>query len=170
MTTSNTPIPEGFHTVTPSIVCRDAAKAIEFYKTALGAEERMRMNSPDGKVMHSELRIGNSVIFVTDEFPDMGTGCAMKSPQTLGASTASLNIYVEDVDTAFATAVSHGVKVTMPVSDMFWGDRFGSFTDPFGHTWSISTHKEDLTQHEIEERAQSFFASMKEMMAQKKTA
>ena len=155
-------IPDGFRTVTPSLVVRGAAQAIDFYKRALGAEEIMRMAGPDGKIGHAELRIGDSIIFLTDENPEMGN----KAPQTLGGTTSSLYLYVPDVDTAFKQAVDAGGKSTMPVTDMFWGDRFGSFVDPFGHTWGLSTHVEDLSEKETEERAKAFYASM----AQKKTA
>jgi PhnB protein len=155
-------IPQEFHTVTPSLTVRSAAQAIEFYKKALGAEERMRMASPDGKIMHAELKIGDSIIFLNDESPEMGC----RSPQSLGGTAGSLYLYVKDVDKAFQQAVDAGGKSTMPVSDMFWGDRFGSFVDPFGHTWGLSTHVEDLSEPEIEERAKAFYAQM----AQKKTA
>jgi len=163
MTASSSPVPKGFHTVTPSLIVRGAAEAIEFYKKALGAEELMRMTGPDGKIGHAELKIGDSVIFLSDEFPNMGVA---KSPQTLGGCTGTLNLYVPDVDSAFKQAISAGGKTTMPVADMFWGDRYGTFIDPFGHHWGIGTHKEDLSLQEIEERAKAFYASM----AQKKTA
>ena len=163
MPTSAKPIPEGFHTVTPSLVVQDAARAIDFYKKALNAQEISRMAGPDGKIMHAELKIGDSIIFLSDEFPGMG---ATKSPQTLGGCTGSLNIYVNNVDDVFKQAISAGGKESMPVADMFWGDRYGSFTDPFGHVWGVGTHKEDLTAKEVEQRAKDFFASM----AQRKTA
>jgi uncharacterized glyoxalase superfamily protein PhnB len=163
MANSTSAIPQGFHTVTPALVVRGAAEAIEFYKKALGAEELSRMASPDGKIGHAELKIGDSIIFVSDEFPNMGV---TKSPQTAGACTATLHLYVPDVDASFNQAIQAGGKVTMPVADMFWGDRFGSFSDPFGHHWGILTHKEDLSAEELEQRAQDFYASM----AQKKTA
>lgn len=162
MPTSPKPIPEGFHTITPALVVRDAAKAIDFYKKALGAQELMRMPSPDGKILHAELKIGDSIIFLSDEMPQS----PVKAPQTLGGSTGVLNIYVEDVDKTFKQAVDAGGKVTMPVADQFWGDRYGSVVDPFGHAWGIGTHKEDLSPHQIEERAKTFFAQM----AQRKTA
>ena len=162
MTRSTKPIPEGFHTITPSLVVNDAAKAIEFYKKALGAQERMRMALPDGRISHAELRIGNSVIFLSDELPNMGS----KSPQTAGTTTGSLYLYVEDVDKDFKRAVDAGGKASMPVTDMFWGDRFGAFVDPFGHTWGLGTHTEDLSEKEIEERAKDFYAQM----AQRKSA
>ncbi len=122
------------------------------------------MSSPDGKIGHAELKIGDSIIFLADEFP--GPGCA-KAPQTVGACTSTLNLYVPDVDAAFKKAIAAGGKETMPVADMFWGDRYGTFTDPFGHTWGIATRKEDLSKEEIEKRAQAFWASMQ---AQRKTA
>jgi len=164
MPNSPKPIPQGFHTVTPSLVVRDAAKAIEFYKKALGAQERMRMAGPDGKIVHAELQIGDSIIFLSDEMPQ----APVKSPQTVGASTAVLNLYVEDVDSAFKRAVDAGGKVTMPLADQFWGDRYGSLVDPFGHAWGIGMHKEDLTADQIEKRAQDFFAQMAQ--SQRKTA
>jgi PhnB protein len=164
MTASAKPIPKGFHTVTPSLVVRNAAQAIEFYKKALGAEELMRMATPTGKIGHAELKIGDSIIFVTDESPEMGT----KSPQTLGGTAASLYLYVEDVDKAFQRAIEAGGKTAMPVADMFWGDRFGSIADPYGHTWGLSTHTQDLTEQEIEKAAKDFYAQMAQQ--HKKTA
>ncbi len=158
MTKAVKPVPEGFHTVTPHLVIRGAAEAIEFYKKALGAQELSRMSSPDGKIGHAELKIGDSIIFLADEFPGPG-GCA-KSPQTVGACTATLNLYVPDVDAAFKKALAAGAKETMPVADMFWGDRYGTFTDPFGHTWGIATHTRDLSKQEVEEGAKAFWASM----------
>ncbi|HEY1937372.1 MAG TPA: VOC family protein [Candidatus Angelobacter sp.] len=163
MTTSAKPIPEGFHTITPGLVIRDAAKAIEFYKKALGAQELVRMPGPDGKIMHAELKIGDSVIFISDEMPNPGN---VKSPQSLGGCTGTLNVYVPNVDETFKQAVAAGGKEAMPVADQFWGDRYGSFVDPFGYSWGVGTHKEDLNPQEMRERAQAFFASM----AQKKTA
>jgi len=162
MTRSTQPIPAGFHTITPSLTVRDAAQAIDFYKKALGAEERMRMAGPDGKITHAELKIGNSVIFLNDEVP--AWGC--KSPQTLGGSPSGFYLYVEDVDSAFKRATGAGGKETMPVTDMFWGDRMGNFSDPYGYTWTLATHTQDLTEREMEEGAKEFYAQM----AQKKTA
>lgn len=150
-------IPEGFHTITPQLTVRDASRAIEFYKRAFGAEEMMRMPAPDGKsIMHAELKIGDSIIFLSDEFPDMGC----RSPQSLGGVAGSLHIYVEDVDAAFARAVAAGAQVRMPVADMFWGDRYAKIADPFGHEWGVATRKEDLTPDEIRKRADVFFAKM----------
>jgi len=162
VTTAKTPIPQGFHSVTPSLVVRNAAQAIDFYKKALGAKELMRMPAPDGKIVHAELQIGDSIIFLSDESP-MGTS---KAPQTLGGCTGTLNLYVEDVDRTFQRAIDAGGKTTMPVADMFWGDRYGTFVDPFGHSWGVGTHKEDVSEQEMEKRSKDFFAQM----AQKKTA
>ncbi|HEX4604942.1 MAG TPA: VOC family protein [Candidatus Angelobacter sp.] len=163
MTKSVKPIPEGFHSVMPGLVVRDAAKAIEFYKKALGAQELSRLPGPDGKIMHAELKIGDSVIFISDEMPNPGN---IKSPQTLGGCTGNLNIYVPNVDDLFKQAIAAGGKESMAVADQFWGDRYGSFIDPFGYSWGVATHKEDLSPKEVGERAQAFFASMN----QRKTA
>jgi PhnB protein len=162
MAPAKKPIPDGFHSVTPSLVVRDAAKAIEFYKRALGAQELVRMPGPDGKIMHAEIKIGDSIIFLGEENPQMGA----KSPQTLGGCTGTLSIYVPNVDDVFKQAVAAGGKETMPVADQFWGDRYGTFVDPFGYSWGIATHKEDLNPQEMQDRMQKFFASM----AQRKTA
>ena len=160
MTQAKSPIPEGLHTVTPHLVVRNAAQAIEFYKKAFGAEERSRFEMPGGAIGHAELKIGNSVIFLADEMPGPG---GSQSPQSVGGSTCTLNIYVEDVDKLFNQAVNAGGKSLMPVEDMFWGDRYGTLSDPFGHVWSIATHKEDLTSQEIGQRAQEFFSKMQSM-------
>jgi PhnB protein len=164
MKAAQTHIPKGYHTVTPSLTVRHAAQAIEFYKKALGAEELMRMPNPDGTIGHAELKIGDSIVFLSDEFPNMGS----KSPQTLGAATGGLYLYIEDVDKAFQRAIDAGGKVKMPVADMFWGDRNGQFTDPYGHTWTLSTHTKDMTEQEIEKGVKEFHAQMAQ--AQKKTA
>lgn len=163
MAKSSQPIPEGFHTVTASLIVRDANRAIDFYKKALGAEELVRMPGPDGKIMHAELKIGDSIIFLSDESPQM---VHVKSPQSLGGCSGSLNIYVPNVDELFRQAIAAGGKESMPVADQFWGDRYGSFIDPFGHVWGIGTHKEDLSADEMRQRAEEFFTSM----AKKKTA
>jgi PhnB protein len=163
MAVSAKPIPEGFHTVTPALVVRDAVKAIDFYKKAFGAQELVRMPSPDGKIMHAELKIGDSIIFLSDEMPMPGS---VKSPQSLGGSTCTLNVYVPNVDDVFKQAIAAGGKESMPVADQFWGDRYGTLVDPFGYSWGIATHKEDLSPAEMRERSQQFFARM----AQQKTA
>jgi PhnB protein len=156
------PIPDGYHTLTPFLTIRDAARAIEFYKAAFGAEERGVMKAPDGKVMHAELKIGDSIVMLSDEFPDFGS----ISPQALGGSASGLHIYLDNVDAAFDRAVKAGAQVEMPVMDQFWGDRYGRLKDPFGHKWSIATHVKDMTPEEMNQ-------SMKDAMAQmqqKKTA
>ncbi len=154
MAGSAKPIPDGYHTITPHLVARDANAAIEFYKRALGAEELCRMPGPDGKkVMHSELKIGDSTIFVCDEFPDHGA----VSPQALNGSAVTMHLYVEDADKAYKQAVEAGATGTMEPQDMFWGDRYGSFDDPFGHKWAVATHKEDLTPEDMQQRAAATF-------------
>ncbi len=149
------PIPDGFHTITPHLVIDGASKALEFYKQAFGAEEIRRMPGPDGKeLMHAELRIGDSIIMLADEFPEMGL--PNRSPKALGNTSVTIHLYVNDVDAAVARAQKAGAKVTMPVSDMFWGDRYGQVTDPFGHLWSLATHVKDLTPEQIAKAAASF--------------
>ncbi|MBI5118969.1 VOC family protein [Candidatus Poribacteria bacterium] len=151
------PIPVGYHTITPFLVVKDVGRAIEFYKRAFGAEEIMRMNAPDGQsVMHAELKMADSRFFLGCECPE---GMS-HSPQSLGGTAVSLYLYVEDVDTAFDRAVKAGAEVRMPITDMFWGDRYGKVADPFGHEWDLATHKEDLTPEQIRERAEEFFAQM----------
>lgn len=154
MSKSAKPVPEGFHTLTPSLVVKGGREAIEFYKRVFGAQEIACMPGPDGKgVMHGELKIGDSHLFVCDEFPDMGN----KSPKSLGGTSSSIHVYVPDVDAVFERAVKAGATVTMPVSDMFWGDRYGKFHDPFGHDWAVACRVEDLTPEEIKERSEAFF-------------
>jgi uncharacterized glyoxalase superfamily protein PhnB len=144
--------------IVPHLTVRSGADAIEFYKRAFGAQELARNPGPDGKgVMHAAIRIAGSVVFLADEFP--GSGCPV-APQTLGGTTVTLNVYVEDVDALFERAVKAGAKPEMPPADMFWGDRYSQVTDPFGHRWALVTHKEDLTPEEIGKRAQAFFAQM----------
>ncbi|HTU42309.1 MAG TPA: VOC family protein [Candidatus Aquilonibacter sp.] len=150
------PIPEGYHTLTPHMTVRDAARAIEFYKQAFGAIEKGVMKGPDGKVMHAELRIGDSIFMLADEFPEFGS----MSPQSTGGSGMGLHIYTEDVDSAFNRAVKAGAAVEMPVTDMFWGDRYGKLADPFGHKWSIATHKRDVSMEEMAEAQKEFMSQM----------
>src|SRR5262245_2117067 len=142
------PIPEGYHTVTPYLICKGAAQAIDFYKKAFGATELFRLADPSGKIGHAEIKIGDSIIMLADEHPDMG----YVGPQTLGGSSVGMMIYVEDVDARFAQAVAAGGKEQRPVKDQFYGDRTGTLIDPFGHLWTIGTHKEDLTPEEINRR------------------
>jgi len=150
------PIPEGFHTLTPHIVVKGADKAIEFYKKAFGAKEVGRMPGPDGAtIMHADIIIGDSHLMLVDEFPEMG--CL--SPQSTGGSPVTIHIYVEDVDTFFKQAINAGAQEKIPLTDMFWGDRYGMIADPFGHSWSIATHKEDLTAEEMKERSKSAFGA-----------
>ncbi|MGH7233720.1 MAG: VOC family protein [Nitrospiraceae bacterium] len=157
MTTHVKPIPADYHTITPALSVRGGIEALEFYKRAFGAKERMRFPGPDGKsLMHAELKIGDSILMLGDEQPDMGC----RGPQSLGGTTVSLYLYVEDVDKSFSQAVSAGAKPLMPVADMFWGDRMGKVADPFGHEWTLSTHKEDVTPEEARKRGEAFFREM----------
>ena len=150
------PVPDGYHTVTPHLVIRGAAAALEFYKKAFGAEEVCRMPMPDGKtLMHAEIKIGDSHLFLCDECPGMN-----RSPQSLGGCCTTINLYVPDADAVFNRAVTAGAIVQMPLADMFWGDRYGKLVDPFGHEWSVATHKEDLSPEEMGKRAQEAFANM----------
>ncbi len=152
-------IPEGFHSVTPMILFKDARKAMDFYKRAFGAQERLAMPGPDGKgVMHAEVLIGASIVMMGEENPQQ----PCKSAETVGASPVSFYIYLENVDEAFATAVAAGAHSLMPVQKMFWGDRVGTVLDPFGYTWMLATHVKDLTPQEMQEGAQAAFARMGE--------
>ncbi|MFQ5700523.1 MAG: VOC family protein [Acidobacteriota bacterium] len=147
------PIPEGFHTITPHLTIPDASAAIEFYKKAFGAEEIFRMPSPDGKIMHAEIRIGDSPIMLNDEMPDYGC----RGPKMIGGSPVTIHLYVTDADAFMKRAEEAGAKVEMPLQDQFWGDRYGKIEDPFGHKWSIATHIEDPTPEQVAERAKKFF-------------
>ena len=147
-------IPPGYHTVTPYLIVNNAAKAIEFYKKAFGATELMRFPGPNDSVMHAEVKIGDSPVMLADEMPDQGH----VGPQSLGGTSVSLMMYVDDVDARFAQAVAAGATVKRPVADQFYGDRVGVLADPFGHIWSLGTHKEDLSAEEIHKR----MANMKE--------
>jgi len=147
------PIPDGYHTATPYLIVNGAAQALEFYKKAFGATEMMRFPGPGGKVMHAEIKIGDSPIMLADEAPEMGA----RSPKTIGGTPVSLLLYVEDVDAWASKAVAAGAKVQRPVQDQFYGDRTGTFEDPFGHVWSIATHKEDVSLEEMQKRAESAF-------------
>lgn len=153
------PVPDGYHTLTPFLSVRDAARAIEFYKEAFGATERGVNKGPDGKVMHAELMIGDSIIMLGDEFPEFG----VLSPQTIGGSGMGLHIYLDGVDAAFDRAVKAGAEVEMPVADQFWGDRYGKLKDPFGHKWSIGTHIKDLSMDEMKQGMEEACAKMEEM-------
>lgn len=150
------PIPEGYHSLTPGLVVDNAAEAIEFYKRAFGARELSRMSSADGRqIWHAELQIGDSRLMLGDEFPEMSD---TRAPKSLGGTASSLHIYVEDADAAFQRAVEAGATVSMPLMDAFWGDRYGRVTDPFGHVWGILTHQEDVSEEEMQRRAQALAA------------
>ena len=151
MAPSVKPIPEGFHSVTPYLVVSDAARAIEFYKRAFGAQEVMRMNTPQGKVFHAEIKIGDSMVML-GEPPPHGD---LRSPETLHGSTVSMMLYLEDVDATFEQAVSAGAKAAQALTDMFWGDRHGRVVDPFGHSWSLSQHVEDVSPEEMARRSEA---------------
>lgn len=142
------PIPEGYHSITPYLIVKDAAAAIDFYKQSFGAVEMLRMPKPDGRVGHAELKIGDSVIMLADEFPEMNT----VGPKTLGNSPVGILLYVDDVDQVFAQALSLGATVNKPLADQFYGDRTATVIDPFGHKWTIATHKEDVAPEEMQRR------------------
>lgn len=146
-------VPDGNHTITAHLAVRDGSKAIEFYQKAFGAQLLFVHKMPDGKVMHASLRIGDSRLMLADEFPGMGP----KSAQTLGGSPVVLNLYVEDVDALWNQAVGAGAKVTMPLANQFWGDRYGQLVDPFGHSWALLSHVEDVAPEEMERRANELF-------------
>jgi PhnB protein len=150
------PIPEGYHSVTPYLAIDGASEAIEFYKKAFGAKERGRMDAPGGKIGHAELEIGDSVVMLSDALPQFST----RAPTELGGTTVSVFMYVEDVDAVVKQAVDAGAKVEIEVQDQFWGDRFGSVTDPFGHNWAIATHVEDVPPEEMAKRAEAAMAAM----------
>jgi PhnB protein len=150
-------IPEGYHSVTPYLIIKGASNAIEFYKKAFGAVELFRFPAPGGKIGHAEIKIGDSPIMLADEYPEMGYGYT--SPQTVGGSSVSIMIYVEDVDTTFKQAIAAGGKEQRPVKDQFYGDRTGTLEDPFGHIWHVATHKEDVSAEEMERRAKTHSAA-----------
>ncbi|KVD15790.1 VOC family protein [Burkholderia ubonensis] len=145
MSTSVKPIPEGMRTLTPHLICAGAADAIEFYRQAFNAVERVRLPGPNGKLMHACLTIGDSTLMLVDEMPEHGA----LGPKALKGTPVCLHLFVPDVDAAIAQAVAAGAKVTMPAADMFWGDRYGQVEDPFGHRWSLATHQRDLTPEQI---------------------
>ena len=151
------PIPKGYHTVTPSIFVAGAAKAIEFYKKAFGAQEVMRFPGPDGKtIMHAEIRVGDSNIMLGDEMPEQGA----RGPKTIGGTPVSFFIYGDNVDAAWKRAVDAGAKPIMPLADQFWGDRTGCLEDPFGHHWWLAQHVQDLTPEELQQAADNFFSQL----------
>ena len=153
------PIPEGYQTITAHLVLDDCAKAVEFYGRAFGAREAIRMSMPDGKIIHTEVQIGTSKLMMSDEMDAMpGRPGVYRSPKRAGLNTAALFLYVDDVDAWFERAVAAGCTVRMPVQDMFWGDRYGQVIDPFGHTWGMATHKEDVSEEELKRRQRALFS------------
>ena len=149
-------IPKGHHTVTPSLFVAGAAKAIDFYKKAFGAEELMRFPAPDGTIMHAEIRIGDSIIMLGDEMPDQGG----RGPKSIGGTPVSFFVFGENVDAAWKRAVDAGAKPIVPLADQFWGDRTGCLEDPFGHQWWLAQHIQDLTTEQLRKNAESFFSQM----------
>jgi len=149
------PVPDGYHAATPYLIVKGAAEAIEFYKRAFGATELLRMADPQGRVGHAEIKIGDSVIMLADEHPAMG----YRSPRSLGGSSVSILLYLENVDTVFERAVKTGARVLRPVTDQFYGDRSGTLEDPFGHVWTVATHVEDVPPEEMHRRAQAAMRS-----------
>lgn len=145
------PIPDGYHTITPYLYISGAAKALEFYARAFGAQELFRMPTPEGKIGHAEMKIGDSIFMLADECPQMD----VRSPKMLGGTTTGFLLYVKDVDVAFQRAVDAGATATKPLENMFWGDRMGQVADPFGHTWSLATHIEDVPPDELQRRAEA---------------
>jgi len=148
------PVPAGCHTVTPHLILRDTARALEFYKQAFGAKELSRMTGPDGSVAHAEMRIGDSIVMLGDEMPSMGA----TAPQTVGGSPVHISLMVPNVDALFDRAVKAGATVQMPLQDMFWGDRYGKLLDPFGHKWGLGMHIEDVSPKEMARRAEKEFS------------
>lgn len=155
MASTTKPVPDGYPTATPYLTIKNAARAIDFYKQAFGATETMRMSDPSGKVGHAEIRIGNSPIMLSDEYPDMGA----LSPESIGGSPVMIHLYVEDVDALANQAVAAGATLLTPVADQFYGDRGGKLADPFGHVWWIATHKEDVAPDELRKRAAALFGA-----------
>ena len=147
-------IPEGYHSVTPYLICKGAAQAMDWYKKAFGAEERVRMAGPGGVLMHGEIQIGDSMVMMADEFPEMGA----KSPASYGGTPVGICLYVNDCDAVFDRAVAAGGKVLYPLADQFYGDRSGTLLDPYGHKWTIATHKEDVSPEEMTKRQQEWMA------------
>jgi len=160
------PIPDGYRTVTPYLVVSSAAAAIDFYKRAFGAKEIARMDGPQGKIAHAEIKIGDSMIMLSDEMP----GSDAKAPQSIGGTAVSIFLYLDNVDKTFKDAVSAGAKTIMPPTDMFWGDRFGKLTDPYGHSWALATHKEDVAPAEMSRRMKEEMPKMAQQQTSKATS
>ncbi len=150
------PIPDGFHTITPALVVNNSKEAIEFYKKAFDANEIFQMSAPDGKTMHAMIKIGDSFVMMSDEFPDMG----YKSPTSIGGTAVTISLYVEDADKIFNQAVKAGAKIAMPIMDAFWGDRFGTVIDPYGHLWAIATHQKDISPDELKKASDQYYADI----------
>ena len=153
---SGTGIPKGYHTITPNLIVRGALEAIEFYQRAFGAENLGAMTGPDGKVMHAEIRVGDSIVMLSDENEAWGA----KSPMSTNGNSITLHVYVQDADAAFARAVEAGARPTMPVMDAFWGDRYGQVMDPYGHQWSIAHRQKNLSDAEIRQAAEEWMSQM----------
>jgi uncharacterized glyoxalase superfamily protein PhnB len=156
MSQSASPIPEGFHSITPHLFCENAAEALAFYERAFGAQEVGRMDGPGGKIMHAELRIGDSMLMLADAFPEYGS----RGPRALQGTPVTIHMYVEDADAVWQRAIDAGATVEMPLEDAFWGDRYGQVVDPFGHKWSIATRQREMTQQQIEEAMRSAMPGM----------
>jgi PhnB protein len=150
------PVPEGYHTITPYLAVENASEAIDFYQRAFGAQERVRMDGPGGAIMHAELQVGDSMIMLSDPFPQSST----TPPKQLGGTSVSIFAYVENIDDVYKQAIDAGASSLMEPDDMFWGDRFGSVQDPFGHSWTIATHIEDVEPEEMQRRSEEFFSQM----------
>jgi PhnB protein len=158
MATKVNPIPAGYHTATPYLTLNDCARAIDFYTKAFGAQEIMRMDGPAGKIGHAEIKIGNSILMLADEMPGGGN----RAPQSLGGTTSGIFLYVNDVDSSYKRAVDAGARGDAPPTDMFWGDRYARLTDPFGHSWAMATHKEDVAPEEMRKRMQQEMTKMEQ--------
>jgi PhnB protein len=156
MTPPIKPVPDGYHTATPTLTVDNGVRALDFYVKAFSAKKRSGVSSFEGKILHAEFQIGDSVFMLSDEFPGMGN----KSPKSLGGSSGSVWLYVPDVDAVYRTAIAAGATSVSPPTDMFWGDRFASVRDPYGHMWSIATHREDVPPAEMERRSKEFYAQM----------
>ena len=148
------PVPAGYHSITPHLVCRGAAKAIDFYKKAFGAKEQLRMSAPDGSIAHAEIAIGDSMVMLGDEAPQMGAS----APETVGGTPVHIFIYTPNVDKLYAQAIAAGATGNQPPTDMFWGDRYAKLSDPFGHKWSMATHIEDVSPKEMDKRMAAAFS------------
>jgi PhnB protein len=150
------PVPEGYHTITPYLAVDDASAAIDFYQRAFGAKERVRMPGPGDAIMHAELEIGDSLVMLSDPFPQAST----RTPKELGGTSVNIFVYVDNIDELYKQAIDAGASSLMEPDDMFWGDRFGSVQDPFGHSWTIATHIEDVAPEEMEKRSQAWMEQM----------